>query len=206
MSFNDKVISVKLQDLAEIQPGYQHKGQMTNDSSADWSCIQVQDLDHESRMVRAEGVWKMQSTKDLSRYVVSETDLLYLSRGSNFGAYRIQESVGKTIALAHFFILRPIANCPVLVDFLWVALNDITLASCIQGFMKGSIMPFVSKLELGQIDIPVPSREAQCHIVELAILRSQEKKLHTQLMKTKDDFYGSIINRNIYNKNMEDQS
>ena len=191
-------LTIKLEDIVDIQPGYQHKGQMTDDPKGNLSCIQVQDLDHDQRVVRPEGLWKMRTEKSFENYRVTKNDLLYLSRGSKFGAYRIPEFESQTIPLANFFILRPGKDARVHATYLWWVLNDRRTANKVQNEMQGSMMPFISRANLGQLEIPIPSEETQEMIFKLANLRLKEKDLVTKIETYKDQLIESALAKKVF--------
>ncbi len=193
-----KNLTKKLEDIVEIQPGYQHKGQMTDDPGGNLSCIQVQDLDHNQRVVKPDGLWKIRTEKSFENYRISSNDLLYLSRGSKFGAYRIPDFDTPTIPLAHFFILRPGKDARVHTTYLWWILNDRRLANKVQSDMRGSMMPFISRSDLGKIEIPIPSEETQDMVFNLANLRLKEKDLVTKIEFLKDQLIESALGKQVF--------
>lgn len=192
------VQTVKLKDLVEIQPGYQSKGQMTHDVDGNLPFIQVKDLDHDARSVKFEGIWKMKAPKDLTHYEISSQDLLYLSKGARAGAYRIDDPPAHTIALAHFFILRPNHKASISMRYLWWALNERHVAGHVQKAMKGTMMPFIGRAELAEIPIPLPTQEIQEQVAELASLRSQEKSLLMEIEAAKDRLIEGYMEKKVY--------
>lgn len=198
------ILTKKLDDIVDIQVGYQHKGQMTNDPVGSLSVIQVLNLNHDLRMLDASDLWKISSEKDFSKYEVTESDLLYLSRGTKFGAYLIPEMKHPTIPLSHFFILRPRENEFIDKAYLWWVLNEKRTAKQVQTLMKGSMMPFISRNDLGQIEIPIPSKESQKMIVEFASLRTDERKLILKLEAAKEKLYEAALEKIVYEEHLSD--
>ena len=192
------VTTMSLDDLVEIRPSYQTKGQMTDDPNGDLNFIQVRDLDHDSRMVMPEGMWKMKAPKDLSNYFVTTEDIIYLFRGSRFGAYKINSTHGNTLPLAHFFLLRSKNSKKLTSDYLWWVLNERKVANQIQSSMKGTMMAFINRSEFQKVQIPVPSLEAQNQITALALLRAKEKELMKKLELAKDKLYERLIDNQLY--------
>lgn len=193
-----EVPTQKLEDIVEIQPGYQHKGQMTNDLDGSLSVVQVLNLNHDLRTVESKELWKLSTDKDFTKYQINCTDLLYLSRGSRFGAYLVPELSEPTIPLAHFYILRLKKYAPVDISFLWWILNERKLAKHVQSQMRGSMMPFIGRTELGQLTIPIPPKATQELVVEFSKLRTKERQLLTQLETAKEKLYEAGLENKIY--------
>jgi restriction endonuclease S subunit len=189
---------MKIEELVMIQPGYQHKGQMTNDPNGDLACIQVQDLDYDSKSVKGDGIWKIRAPKDLSHYKISSGDILYLSRGSRYGAYRIPEVSDDTIPLSHFLILRLKTDAPTSITYLWWALNEQKVSNQIKNQMRGTMMPFIGRSEFAEIKIPIPEKSLQERIVEFSILRNQERSLVNKLERAKDRLFDALLEKQIY--------
>jgi len=197
-----EVLTRKLEDIVDIQSGYQLKGQMTNAPEGNVSCIQVQDLDHSQRIVKSDGLWKIKTDKIFDNYQITKNDLLFLSKGSKFGAYRIPDFESLTIPLAHFFILRTGKNNKVNSTYLWWILNERRTANKIQNGMKGSMMPFISRADLGQIEIPIPPRDVQEMIFELANLRLKEKDLVTKIEIYKDQLIENALANKVFGEKL----
>jgi restriction endonuclease S subunit len=190
--------SIKLEDLVTIQPGYQHRGQMTNDAGGNLAVIQVLNLNHDLRVVNQDELWKMSTDKDFTTYQVTDSDLLYLSRGSRFGAYMIPRLNEPTIPLSHFFILRPKKDAVVGTSYLWWILNERRMAKQVQSQMRGSVMPFIGRHDLGQLTIPIPPKATQELLVEFTKLRNKERQLLMQLEATKEKLYQAGFENKIY--------
>ena len=186
---------VALGDLVTFQAGYQKKGQMTNDPSGTVKCIRLNDLDFDKRSINHANVWQIKPEKGLEKYLVNKDDVLYLSRGSSFGAYRVGDVPSKTIALFHFAILRPIPKAPILSDYLWWVLNEPRVMDIVESVMRGTAIKFVGVQDLSKILIPVPEQSIQEAITKIATHRLREKELVLLIEDTKDRLCKAVLRR-----------
>ncbi len=112
-----------LRDIAEIQIGYQHRDKghpITTGSTGTHRIIQIKDLDLEEPFKRevigrggsAPYVWldnlyQVTPAGDAERYLVSQGDVLFLSRGQRTYAVPVLQALENTVASYYFYILRP---------------------------------------------------------------------------------------------------
>lgn len=190
----------KLGSLVEMQTGFQVRGKVEPNPSGNYSLIQVKDLDRETFHVDAKKLEKIEVPEKregfMDKYLVDPTEVLYLSKGSKPGAFVLDSELEYTIPMAHFYILKP-KNGSVETKFLCWALNQDFMNPFLSRSLKGSGIPFISKPDLADWEVPVPSLEAQRKIVELWQLRVEEKRLERQLEEAKDKLINEILERNI---------
>jgi restriction endonuclease S subunit len=72
------------------------------------------------------------------------------------------------------------------------------MAKQVQSQMRGSMMPFIGRHELGQLTIPIPPKATQELVVEFTKLRNRERQLLVQLEATKDRLYQAGFENRIY--------
>ena len=117
---------MKLKDVAEIQIGYQHRDKshpITTDSASTHRIIQIKDLDLEERFKNEvierggsapymwpDNLYQVTPAGDAERYLVSQGDVLFLSRGQRTYAVPILQTLENTVASYYFYILRPDAD------------------------------------------------------------------------------------------------
>src|SRR5437660_12470197 len=130
---------MKLKAIAEIQIGYQHrdKGHPINmGSTGTHRIIQIKDLDLDEQFKRevigrggsAPCVWldnlyQVTPAGDAERYLVSQVDVLFLSRVQRTCAVPVLQALENTVASYYFYILRPDAD-HIVTDYVACFINE----------------------------------------------------------------------------------
>ena len=129
----------------------------------------------------------------MKKYLVQKNDVLYLSK-LNPCAFLYTGSIKNTLPMAHFYILRPKTNRIDSSYLCWV-LNQGFMQPYIQKYLKGTVLPFISRDVLMNLKIPLPSRSVQKKIVGLLQLRMQEKEIQEEIDKKKLGVINTLLNR-----------
>lgn len=196
-SFQSK--QVKLSDViaTSIQTGFQVRGKVQPDSQGNYTLIQVKDtirsvLYH----IKSENLDKIfipeEKKKFMNKYLIQKNDVLYLSK-LNPGAFRYTGSIENTMPMAHFYILRAKTDI-VDSDYLCWALNQDFMKPHIQKWLKGTILPFISKDALMNLKIPLPSLATQKKIISFLKLMAQEKEIQKTMDKKKSVLINTVLN------------
>ena len=201
MVFKSKVL--KLQEILSdsIQTGFQARGGAEISSSHKgkgyYSLIQVKDADKLNYSINTQSLSCVFHQKEpfMRKYILQKQDVLYLSK-LDFCAFRLPASLPEnTVPTAHFYILRPQIKY-IDPDYLCWALNqDFLVKSYIQKHLSGSVLPFVTKTALSNLNIPLPIVSVQKKIVTLLKLRAKEQSLQNALNKKQQ----MLINTKIKN-------
>ena len=85
----------------------------------------------------------------------------------------------------------------VLPDYLVWFLNHPKIQTILWTFAKGSAIPSISKTILEQIEIPIPKLSKQNTILELHKLQLQEKKIHKQIGKLRQEYINELTYKSI---------
>jgi len=189
---------VKLSDIiAFVQTGFQIRGKAESQSDFNsYNLIQVKDtvrgvLYH----IRSKDLDKIfineQKKKFMNKYLIQKDDVLYLSK-LNPGAFRYTGPVENTVAMAHFYILRPKMNI-IDSDYLCWALNQGFVKPYVQKGLKGTILPFISKDTLMDLKIPLPGMDIQKKIISVMKLREREKQIQDTIDRKKNILINTIL-------------
>ena len=96
----------------------------------------------------------------MKKYLLRKEDVLYLSK-LHPGAFRYRGHVGDVLPMTHFYILRPHLNL-VDPDYLCWALNQSwIIGAYVQKLMIGSSLLFISRSDLLNFKIPLPTIKVQ---------------------------------------------
>ena len=179
----------KLKDIAEIRTGYQFRGKVSASDDSNVSVIQIKDVDehlfvHTSDLVPV----KIDNPEP---YLVSQGDVLFLSRGHRQYATIVTESVQDTIATGYFFIVRPNTHV-IRPSFLAWTINQPDFQECMRPYVRGSHIPLVSKVDFQDITIRVPHLAVQDRIMTFQALFEHEKQLSTAIQEKRQQLVQAV--------------
>lgn len=179
----------RLRDIAEIRSGYQFRGKVSTDEDANVMVVQIKDID-DRFSVRTHDLVSVKVDKP-EPYLVSQGDVLFLSRGHRQYAAVVSEHVQDTIATGYFFILRPTTKL-VQTEFLAWSINQPEFQEELRPFMRGSHMPLVSKTDFQDLMITLPTLAVQEQILQLQNLFDRERELTSALLQKRGELVQAI--------------
>lgn len=187
--------TLRIKDIAELLSGYQVRDKTDFVKEGNINFIQVKNLDRINNRVSFKELEKLNMDKDMSKYQVKEDDVLFLAKGNIQASLIDKESFNNDevyIPMSHFITLRPLKH-EVLSEYLWWILNHKETQSVLNRLARGTMMPFIGRSELENLEIPVPSLQRQRFIVEFVRLREREKELAKKLELERDKVYDHIL-------------
>jgi restriction endonuclease S subunit len=116
--------------------------------------------------------------------LVSEGDVLFLSRGQKLFAVALPDIPPNTIAAHYFYILKPDKSL-ILPEYLAWYINQTPAQNYIESRMRGSHMLMIPKSSFEQLEIIIPEFPIQRSIIELERLRRAEESLLTKLINAR---------------------
>lgn len=174
---------VKLGDIARIQIGYQQRKRSGPGHVGSHRIIQISDIDRTGRLSTA----KLEAATpvgDPARYLVSEGDVLFLSRGSRMVAVPVLEPLENTIASYYFYIVRVEADA-VLPEYLAWYINQAPARKALRQQRLGSHVKMIPVTSFHTLQIDVPSAQTQRAVVELERLRLREREVAQRLAEAR---------------------
>jgi hypothetical protein len=181
----------KIKDFAEIQMGYQFRGKVEPDPMGTHRVIQIRDFDDDLNL-RVTGLYAVTPKGDATRYVATEGDVLFLSRGHRNYAIPIRDNLENTIAASYFFILR-IKMKKVLPEYLAWYINQAPAQEYLHIMARqGTHMPLIPLSAFSDLEVELPDIATQKAIIEIGKLLEKEKKLMRELQEKRSQFIKSI--------------
>ena len=168
----------RIRDIAEIRTGYQFRGKVEAADDANVAVIQIKDIDDRLK-VRVEDLLPVKLDNP-EPYLVTQGDVLFLSRGHRQYAALVSEPVRNTVATGYFFILHPDQDMT-RSDFLAWSINQPAFQDSLRPFTRGSHMPLVSRSDFQDLTITLPAMAVQDRILALQQLIDRERELTTAL-------------------------
>jgi len=172
--------SLRIQECADVRPGYSAKGAIVNESGGILQIITAQHVTKGEPYRYVDGhSLLITPPKFYEKYLVTSGDILFMSRGSNNYAVLVEEVPQPAIAPLTFFIIRPKQN--VIPEYLAWCLNQDIVKAQLNEIRTGAGTPMIPSSALRNITIPLPPLAVQKRIADFGRLQTQEKKLLRQL-------------------------
>jgi restriction endonuclease S subunit len=185
----DESLKKRIRDIAEIRTGFQFRGKVEVADDANVALIQIKDIDDRLK-VQLQDLLPVKLDNP-EPYLVTQGDVLFLSRGHRQYAAPVSEPVRNTVATGYFFILHPNQDM-IRSDFLAWSINQPEFQDALRPFTRGSHMPLVSKSDFQDLTIGLPTMAVQDRILALQQLIDRERELTTDLQLKRGKLVGAI--------------
>lgn len=190
----NKIRNQKLLNLCNLSFGHYLKS--TQDKGI--SYLQVKNFSDDGEYL--DNVENFVQKKNIKESVLLEQDdILFVSKGMRFFAYKYETSIGTVIASSIFYIIKVDADL-ILADYLVCILNHPKSMAYFNGVSAGSSIPSIRKKELLDFEIPVLSILEQEEIVKIYKLHAEQQKIVTELKQKNQSRFNQVINQLIENK------
>lgn len=177
--------NVKIEDCADLRPGFSAKSAIENDPKGTLQVITAQHI-AKGEVYRYDKDHSLLITppKFYEKYLITAGDILFMSRGISNHAVLIESVPDPTIAPLSFFIIRPKQN--VLSEYLVWYLNQDMMKGKLNEIRSGAGTPMISSKEFRELSVPLPPLATQKKIAALWRLQMHEKLLLQQLANETD--------------------
>ena len=184
-------MNYKLKDLLE----YSRFGVNTKPSeTGDTKFLQLKHFNQQENMLPEVDQF-VNLDKSLSRHLLIEGDILFVTKGHRHLAWSYDKNIGQTVASTIFLILHPKHE---IIDyrFLELYLNQPQVLGHISdNLVGGAIISTISKEGLLELTIPVPSLEIQQNLINLTNSHRKQLALMEHLKYTKKQYYNQLVNQ-----------
>jgi len=181
---------VLLTNISEIRLGYQTRGRLNENIDGDFAIIRPQDFTDSSR-INPDQLMRFFPSKriDNENYLINPGDILLQGRGQNNRAFLITEKIENTVASNSFYVIRINEKTKILPVFLTWWINQSVVQKYFEKKKVLSTIPFITKSDLAEAPVVIPSLDIQEKIGKLMALWQKEKELSQQL----NEFRESLI-------------
>lgn len=178
-----KIMKKKITEIADIQLGYQFRKKVEpTDDGTHW-VIQIRNFDN--HILSRDNLSRVHIDKSVEQYLIRKGDVLFLSRGHNNWAAPIVENLSVTVAVSHFFVIRPKQDNISSEYLAWYINQTPAQEYLYNNARRGTHMPLIPLAAFKGLVIEIPDIMTQEKIVELSKLMEKEKKLLTELQVKK---------------------
>ena len=184
-------MKIKITDIADIQLGYQFRKKIESaDNGTNW-VVQIRDFD-ENHILNKEYLSRVMIDKPVEQYLINKGDVLFLSRGHRNWAAPIVDDLAATIAVSHFFVIRPKQH-NVLSEYLAWYINKTPAQEYLHNIARrGTHMPLIPLSAFLGLIVALPDIETQKKIVEVSSLMEKEKQILFALQEKRSQLINAI--------------
>ncbi len=192
----DKVIH--LQNVAQINSGYQFRNDSPELSSGDWKFIQMRDVDSDNTIIPDAVIDVDPKLKESSvdKYLLKTGDILFKNRGAKNGAALYNLDWPKTIASHQFLVIR-LTDAGIIPEYLAWYINSETARLYFKQQAAGTTTLLVQKRTLEELEVIVPPIDVQENIIKIGSLQRREKKLIERRIQLKSKYVDNILSEYI---------
>lgn len=169
-----------LDNLVEIQPGYQARGKIIESPIGSHLLLQAKDIINES--LTWDTSIKFDPDLNPDRYRIKHNDILFIARGYENKAYLANNPPDNLLASNIFYIIKPQEIHP---GFLAWWLNQKPAQAYFAQFQVKMGFAYLSKKNLSNLKIPLPPRETQEKIAAVQELWERENSLSNEIADLK---------------------
>lgn len=170
----------KITEISGIQLGYQFRKKIEPADEGTHRVIQIRDFD-DNHILNRESLSRVRIDKPKDRYLIRKGDILFLSRGHRNWAVAIVDDLEATVAVSHFFVVRPRQDKVLSEYFAW-SINQTPAQEYLHNIARrGTHMPLIPLSAFVALKVDLPDIETQKKIVELSRLMDKEKQLFSAL-------------------------
>lgn len=125
-------------------------------------------------------------------------EIVFNAKGRRFFAFLFAEEYQSLIASASFLVLT-IEDNSILPEFLVWYLNHPETLKVFDSKMTTQVMPSITKQELADLEIIIPTFETQKQIVALDLLKKKQIKLQKELINLEENYINAVTYKKIKN-------
>lgn len=192
MKYSNK--NIRISDLAEIFTGLNYQKKEISQKYNGINFIQAKDIANNQLFKNT--IFKIEKISIDKRFILVDNDILFSAKGSRNFAFLYKSTYGESTASSTFFIVRITSNS-ILPEYLSWYLNQKPAQDYFKSQSTGTFIPSINKMQLSELEIPIPSFEVQSKIIKIDTLRSKEKELLYAISSKKDLLIENILLKKI---------
>lgn len=178
-------MKMRLADVADVRTGYPFRGKVWDDPAGNLAVVQIKDISDVGHL-KPDGCLRIAEESAHTKHLLRQGDVLLQSRGINFPSGVVDMPIHGIAALG-LHVIRPDVR-QVLPEYVAWVMNQPSSREALKNMARGSSVPFVSKQDLAEFQLPVPSLKMQHQIVEVARLEREVTLLSVKLHKLRTEY------------------
>lgn len=163
----------KVHEVAQIQTGIWAKPV----ANGQVYYVQARHFNHNREFMHTVPDLAMDTT--ISKHILQPGDVLIAAKGYDHFAVTYQGNIKPAVASSMFIVLRP--QKILLPEYLTWYMNHPKTQYILSGNAKGTALPSLTKKDIGDLEILIPSIARQEIILKIETLRIREKQIKQQI-------------------------
>ena len=182
---------MKLSDTCEIRMGFAFRSGIEHSPAGNIPVIQPKDIDNDG-ILQAEGICRVNMAEVKLEHILKSGDVLLSNRG-RFVATTYTGQIETCVASGSLLVLTVKKGSLVLPEYLALYFNSQAGKRQLGRLDETTTIPYISRKNLEQIDIPIPPMQRQETLVSL----ERAKQHYTTLTARKIELTNRIINHQL---------
>jgi hypothetical protein len=185
-------MKTSLREVSEIQMGFTARERL-QPSESGTNVIQLRDVSAEGTLDTAHLI-KCELGKVSARYLVSDGDILFRSRGERNTAALVAGLPAASVAVLPLVIIRP-KDTIVDPSYLSWFINSEWAQGYFDKAAQGTKLRMISRSDLEALLVEIPDLATQRRIVEVERLAAEERRLSLRLINLRQQLLSSTLHR-----------
>jgi restriction endonuclease S subunit len=190
--------------VADVSTGYPFRTKVETEDGGDIHLIQMKDLEGAEGIAGVTAVVLRSNGGKYDRYLLKAGDLLFQSRGSRHPVAIVEPGI-RGIAPAGLHVIRPHVGRVLPKYLAWWLNHPTSQAKIKDDLARGSYIPFVSKRDLEDFAVSVPSLAIQRRITEVDELRRKKQWLSARLAALTQELVDGVTMATAMNKHLRNK-
>lgn len=192
-----------LHEIADIYPGYPFRGSLPINPDGEVFVVQFRNVivNNPLNCPGGEGLDRVDLTGRKPSKYLEPDDVIFMAKSTRNHALAIETVPLNTICSPHFFHIRLKKTAPaILGTFIAWQINHTDAQRYFASCGQGSAARMISKSQLGELPVYVPSIEKQKALVGLSYAAAQEAELLARLIENKQRMIDAIGHQVMHEK------
>lgn len=183
--------NMKLCDIADVRMGYPFRSRVKHDPQGNVAILQMKDIDTPT-LLRVDEAIRVTLSDVKDQHLIRQGDLVFRSRGSSNLVALIGAPIDGVVLAAPMLRIRTHAVTPAYLQWF---INLQGTQALLRARAEGTSVQMISKSELEDLDVPVPSSTHQRLIVEAADLMQKEQSLASEIATRRKNMLEGVLLR-----------
>ena len=185
---------MRLREIADVRMGYPFRSRVKHDPQGNVAVLQMKDIDAPT-LLRVNDAIRVTLADVKDQHLVRQGDLVFRSRGSSNSVALISAPIDDVVLAAPMLLIRTHVVSPAYLQWF---INLQGTQAALHARAEGTSVQMISKSELEDLDVPVPSSAHQRLIVETADLMQKEQALTSEIATQRKRMLERILLRSAW--------
>jgi restriction endonuclease S subunit len=179
MKMSKKSPVYKLKDIAEIHSGISFRSELSSEEGGEAVLVQMKNLGNLEVLdigSSSRSFTKIKNSSFKPVIALRSGDLLFRSKGFNFTAAKVANSLSKVFPVAPLYLIR-INSDKVIPDYVLWLINHSETQKYFNQMAKGTTIMMISRQILEDMELKIPNLKTQERIAKIMELYRKEKIL-----------------------------